>query len=121
MKGVTVVEDLEGDARERVHYSEILWVVTGRSRDGTEIFGIQDSIQRVVCTLEGYPGKYVRYRDHYYPLHSKSEFEEKRKQALAGHFHFYSNHHGFSLDKKKMRSVSSASFIYEHETGPLII
>lgn len=115
------MEDLEGDARERLHYSEILWVVTGKSHDGTELFGIQDSIQRVVCTLEGYPGKYVRFRDHYYPLHSKAEFEDKRKQALNGHFLFYSNHHGFSQDKKKMRSVSSASFIYEHETGPLII
>ncbi|WP_431685818.1 hypothetical protein [Hahella sp. NBU794] len=113
--------DLKGDTRERVHYSEILWVVTGRSRNGEELFGIQDSIQRVVFSLEGSPGKYVRYRDHYYPLHSKAEFEEKRKQALDGHLHFYSNHHGFGQDKKKIRSVSSASFIYEHETGPLII
>lgn len=116
------MEDLEGDARLRVHYSEILWVITGgKSRDGREIFGIQDSIQRVVCTLEGYPGKYVRYQDHYYPLHSKAEFEKKRKEAMSRNHVFYSNHHGFSQDKRKMRAVSSASFIYDHEMGPLAI
>ncbi|MCK7550732.1 hypothetical protein [Marinobacter goseongensis] len=116
------MEDLEGDARVRVHYSEILWVVTGgKNREGKEIFGIQDSIQRVVCTLEGYSGKYVRYRDHYYPLHSKAEFEEMRKVAISESYMFYSNHHGFSQDNKKMRDISSASFIYEHEMGPLAI
>lgn len=115
------MEDLKGDGRDRIHYSEIIWVITGKSRDGSEIFGIQDSIQRVVYSLAGYSGKYVRFKDYYYPLHTKTEFEEKRMLALQERISFYSIHHGFSQDKYKMRKVSSAPFIYEHEKGPVIL
>lgn len=88
------MNDLSGDSRIRVHYSEILWVITKIPPSGIDVFGIQESIERVVCTIEGYQGYYVRYHSHFYPLHPKEEFEELRQKALNSELYFYSNHHG---------------------------
>lgn len=114
------MSDLNGDNRRRAHYSEILWVITGKSQNGSKQFGIQKSIERIVYSLDGYSGLYVTYDRHHYPLHSKKEFEDKVKEFISSDCMYFSNCHGFSQDVKRMRMVSTSSFIYEHEMGPMV-
>ncbi len=108
-----------GDARYRVHRSEKIWVVSdGITPTGETIFGIQDSIERVIYTPKGDKNEYVQYDSHYYPLHSKSEFEEYRRLAInEDEIYFYSNYSLVSGDKEGIKKIISARFIFESEAG----
>jgi len=111
------VKDLIGDARYRVHKSVKLWVVTGRTLSGREIFGIQEPIQRVVHHIIGY-GKYVQYQNWVHKLHPIEECKEAINRALRGELEIYSNWHGISYPEYiEEVGLTPAPFIYEHEMG----
>lgn len=106
----------KGDKRLRTSVSVVLWVVTGKSMSGEEIFGIQTSIERVVYLIQGRSGKYVQYDNRFYPLHSEAEFKNYIDRAVKGDLYCYSNYSSAGT-KKELKKIEPASFIFEHEAG----
>lgn len=79
------------DNRIRSSKTANLWVLKRScSEDETqvEVCGVIESIQRTIYKIEGKNVSWIRYLDHYYPLHSAKEFSElieaaKKKKLLS--------------------------------------
>ena len=110
----------EGDNRSRVNTAVKLWVLNrGWSKDKTyvESCGVIESIERIVYLIEGKSGRWVRYSNHYYPLHTAEEFSELLAKAKKKIFYFFNNVIGKD-DVAAVDQTAQAPFIYWDEEGP---
>ena len=112
----------ELDLHRRSSNSVGLWVVNrtwSGDKSCVESCGVMESIVRSVYRLEGREGRWVRYRNNYYPLHTAEEFSEilanaRKRKYKCGFFH-----NGLGREGDAAMRTEPAFFIYCDEPGPL--
>lgn len=108
------------DGRWRTSRSERLWVMSrGWSKDNKRIVicGAVESIERSVYRIEGRDGEWVRYDNHFHPLHSAQEFSELLAKAKKKKFYFFNNE-ARRHDLDAFAQTEPAQFIFWDEVGP---
>ena len=109
------------DKRMRATETAKLWVLNRSwSKDKTqiEVCGVIESIERTIYRIKGKNGSWVRYFDHYYPLHSAIEFTELLEAARKKKFTFFNNEIT-RYDLEAYEQIVSSPFIYNDEMGSL--
>lgn len=109
----------KADGRWRVTRSEKLWVVRKVKEIGkTEIigYGVIFSIERSVYTLNGKESEWVRYQNHFYPLHAPKDFKKILESSKKLSYGFFNNESGYS--DNPLEQTIPAYFIYLDEEGP---
>lgn len=118
------IDDLEKkvtpskDGRWRVSLSERLWVLSRSlsKHKKTKYVGVMESIERSLYRLDGQNGRWVRYENRFYPLHSEQEFSELLANASTEELYFFNNE--LAPCDKPEAHTAIASFIYIDEAGP---
>lgn len=105
----------------RANETAKLWVLNRSwSEDKTqiEVCGVIESIERTIYKIEGKNGSWVRYLDHYYPLHTDKEFSELIEAARKKKLTFFNNEIT-RYDVEAYEQTEFSVFIYNDETGSL--
>ena len=109
------------DKRIRVSETAKLWVLNRswcKNKVQIEVCGVIESIERTIYRIEGENGSWVRYFDHYHPLHSAIEFSELLEAARKKNFIFFNNEIT-RYDVEAYDQTESSVFIYYDEIGSL--
>lgn len=105
----------------RVSETAKLWVLNrswSKNKIQIEVCGVIESIERTIYRIEGENGSWVRYFDHYHPLHSAIEFSELLEAARKKNFIFFNNEIT-RYDVEAYDQTESSVFIYYDEIGSL--